>query len=84
MKGNVTDIKTGLMKMTKQRMKRSADVGSAVSKKSNNSKHKKKVTIASSASKLSESDDDEEPITNINTVSGASEWLTQFRAQSRR
>ena len=71
------------MEMAKQGKKQSADVGSAVSKKSNNSKRKKKVTIAASAKKPSESDEEEEPITNIKTVSGASEWLTNFRAQSR-
>ena len=71
--------------MAKSSKKRGADVSSAVADKSNNSKRKKKVTIAASAEKASDSKDseDDKPVHDINTVSGASEWLKNFRAHNR-
>ena len=88
MKGDVTNIKTALMEMAKSSKKRGADVSSAIADKSNNSKRKKKVTIAASVKKASDpkdsdDSDDDKPVHNINTVTGASEWLKNFCAHNR-
>ena len=85
MKDDVGDIKIALMEIAKTGKKRGADVSSAIADKSNNSKRKKKVTIAASVEKASDpkDSDDNKPVHNINTVTGASEWLKNFRAHNR-
>ena len=83
MADDVGDIKTALMEVAKSNQKkRGADVSSAMADKSGKPKRKKRVTIAASAKKGSDSDDseDDEPVHDIKTLKGSSEWLSNYLA----